>query len=379
MIRAKEWSVAYDRDSWRKFNVLHVYEQMTKFCDQYGFDAKAIKERLALLSLDERDNALGAQLQQDVIIPGLERIAAAFYSELLRHPQIQHFLDNDALIHSLQRTQKNYLLNLGVEFHTCEYFDERLRVGLAHARVGIPLSLYVCSYRLMAQLIHDAFPEQLMANRAASAKLSAFVQKITTLDMTLAIETYHLSQMSHLERSLENLKQEEHQLRHKANTDDLTGLANHAYVVADLNQALDEAQQDALPLCLVMADLDHFKSINDTHGHLAGDGVLREVASRLRAAVRDVDRVGRYGGEEFMAIFKNTPLATAQEVAERVRARVASTPIKLQNISVEITISVGLAQLNAGDSINTLIERADNALYAAKKLGRNRVVVADFP
>jgi len=254
---------------------------MAKYCEQYGFDAKAINERLALLGLDERDNALGAQLQQDVIIPGLERIATSFYDELLRHPQMRHFLDNDELIQSLQRTQKNYLRNLGVEFHTCEYFDERLRVGLAHARVGIPLSLYVCAYRLMAQLIYDAFPERLMAEREPREKLAEFVRKITTLDMTLAIETYHLSQMNHLEKSLENLKEEENQLRKKADTDALTGLANHAYVVAALTQALDESRRSATPLCLVMADLDHFKSINDTHGHLAGDGVLREVASRL--------------------------------------------------------------------------------------------------
>lgn len=352
---------------------------MAKYCEQYGFDAKAIQERLALLGLDERDNALGAQLQQDVIIPGLERIAASFYGELLRHPQMRHFLDNDALIHNLQRTQKNYLLNLGVEFHTCEYFDERLRVGLAHARVGIPLSLYVCAYRLMAQLIHDAFPEALMVDREQREKLAAFVRKITTLDMTLAIETYHLSQLNHLEKSLEHLKEEENRLRSKANTDALTGLANHAYVVAALGQALDEARRETTPLCLVMADLDYFKNINDTHGHLAGDGVLREVASRLRAAVRDVDVVGRYGGEEFLVIFQNTPLETAQEVAERVRARVAGTPIKLQNLSVDITISVGLATLRSGDSISTLIERADHALYTAKNQGRNRVIVAETP
>jgi len=349
---------------------------MTKYCDQFGFTADAIKARLALLGLNARDNALAEQLQREVIVPELERIVAAFYAELVRHPQMRHFLDNDALIESLKRTQKNYLLDLGVAFDTGAYFDERLRVGLAHARVGIPLSLYVCAYRLLAQIINDAFPSHLMQDDAAREKLAAFVRKIVTLDMSLAIETYHLSQMHHLEKSLENLKQEEDQLRHLANTDALTGLANHANVVSVLTTAVEQAQCDATPLCLVMADLDFFKRINDTYGHLVGDGVLREVAARLRAAVRDVDVVGRYGGEEFMVIFQNTARATAQEIAERVCARVASTPIKLQSLAIDITISVGLAEMSAADTVNSLMDRADHALYLAKDRGRNRVVVA---
>ncbi len=349
---------------------------MTNYCDQFGFTADAIKARLALLELDAHDQALGEQLQHEVIVPELERIAAAFYEELLQHPQMRRFLNSDALIESLKHTQKNYLLNLGVEFHTKEYFDERLRVGVAHARVGIPLSLYVCAYRLLAQIIHDAFPLHVSQDHAAREKLSAFVRKITMLDMSLAIDTYHLSQMKHLENSLENLKQEEDQLRHLANTDELTGLANHANVISVLTTALDQAHRDNTPLCVVMADLDYFKNVNDTHGHLVGDGVLREVAARLRAAVRDVDLVGRYGGEEFMVVFHKTPMVTAQEIAERVRARVAGTPVNLQNVVIDITISLGLAHVHKDDDVASLIARADAALYDAKGQGRNRVIIA---
>ncbi len=349
---------------------------MTNYCDQFGFTADAIKARLALLELDAHDQALGEQLQHEVIVPELERIAAAFYEELLQHPQMRRFLNSDALIESLKHTQKNYLLNLGIAFHTKEYFDERLRVGVAHARVGIPLSLYVCAYRLLAQIIHDAFPPHVSQDHAAREKLSAFVRKITTLDMSLAIDTYHLSQMKHLEKSLESLKQEEEQLRHLAQTDELTGLANHAQVISVLTAALDQARRQATPLCVVMADLDHFKFINDTHGHLVGDGVLREVAARLRAAVRDADVVGRYGGEEFMVVFHNTPLSTAQEISERVCLRVASSPINVQSHTVDITISLGLAHARTDEDVATLIQRADAALYAAKGQGRNRVIVA---
>jgi diguanylate cyclase (GGDEF)-like protein len=350
-----------------------------KYCEQYGFDAEGIRARLSLLNLGPGDHALGRQLQDDVIRPNLEWIAETFYAELLRQPPMRRYLDNDALVTKLKHTQKNYLLGLGVDFDQPAYFEERLRVGLAHARVGIPLNLYVCAYRLLTQLVHDSFPATLRADADLCKALGAFVLKIATLDMSLAIETYHRARLSDLEQSIETLREEEGQLRRLATTDALTGLANHAYVVSVLARALEDARVDRAPLCLVMADLDHFKQINDTYGHLVGDGVLREVAARLRAAVRDVDVVGRYGGEEFMVVFYNTSLATAHEISERVRARVGGTPVKVQNLTIGITISVGLAQALPVDGVNTLMKRADGALYSAKERGRNRVVIADHP
>lgn len=350
---------------------------MLKYCQQYGFDDDGIRERLALLALAAGDLDTGQRIHDSTITPWLDDIVDGFYAEILRHAAIRRFLDNPELIASLKLTQKKYLVSLGLRFDRPEYFEERLRVGLAHARVGIPLNLYLCAYRVMAQLIEDALPEDIRGEPAAFHDAVKFIRKITTLDMSLAIDTYHLSRVRDLEVSLETLKEEEHHLRHLAETDALTGLANRAMLEQALGNALSSTRLDGSSLCVLLADLDHFKRINDLHGHLVGDGVLREVGARMRSAVRDVDFVGRYGGEEFMVILAKTPLETAQEIAERIRERVAGSPIKVHSVVVGITISLGLAVMRGGDTADALVERADLGLYAAKTQGRDRVVVTD--
>jgi diguanylate cyclase (GGDEF)-like protein len=125
-----------------------------------------------------------------------------------------------------------------------------------------------------------------------------------------------------------------------------------------------------------MADLDHFKEINDTLGHLVGDRVLKEVAHRIATSVRDKDLIGRYGGEEFLLIFPATSLRVAKQVAERIRRHVGSTPIHLPEHSIPITISIGLTYFNRADTLESLLQRADSAMYAAKQAGRDCVTVA---
>jgi two-component system cell cycle response regulator len=346
-----------------------------RFCTKYGFDGHGIKSRLALLDLQPTDHPTSQQLQKDVIVPNVNKIVTAFYDFLLGQPETKQILDNERLIGHLKETQKDYLLSLGVKFDKAAYFDNRLRVGLAHSKVGIPLSLYLCAYRQLTQIIFDHFPPQLRNQVQRCHEMQAFLLKITTLDMSLAIETYHLARMNDLETSLERLKKEENLLRHLAKTDDLTGLAKRSHVVAILERALEDRLLVDSSLCLVMADLDRFKDINDTYGHLIGDGVLREVAARLRAAVREVDIVGRYGGEEFIIFFSDTSLETAYEIAERIRGRIGATSINLQGIEIKTTISLGLCSAQKDDDVNLFIERADSALYEAKRKGRNRVVV----
>ncbi len=126
-----------------------------------------------------------------------------------------------------------------------------------------------------------------------------------------------------------------------------------------------------------MLDIDYFKSINDTHGHDAGDDVLREFAIRVRKSIRGIDLACRYGGEEFVIIMPETDMAVATIVAERLRRRIASEafPISQGAGAIEVTISIGIATLDtADDNAATILKRADQALYRAKRDGRNRVV-----
>jgi diguanylate cyclase (GGDEF)-like protein len=275
------------------------------------------------------------------------------------------------LIQQLKQTQRAYLLSLGIGFDQPAYFEERLRIGMAHAWVGVPISLYQCAYRALSQLILDVLPAGDEPQRQA---LTAFVLKITTLDMTLAIETYHASQLSHLEDEVARVHYRADQLHRKAVTDALTGLLNHENVFLSLEAAISEAQHSHQPLSVLMADLDYFKRVNDSYGHLVGDGVLQEVAARILASLRAPDRVGRYGGEEFLIILANTDTKTALQVAERIRARIAASPINTHGQQVSITISVGVTTLRAEDDFHAVLKRADEALYHAKGEGRDRVV-----
>ncbi|MGI9382393.1 MAG: PleD family two-component system response regulator [Methyloligellaceae bacterium] len=160
-------------------------------------------------------------------------------------------------------------------------------------------------------------------------------------------------------------------------TDGLTGLHNRRYMESHLQTLVEEAAQRGKPLSLMIADIDFFKSVNDTFGHDVGDVVLKEFAARVRQYTRGIDLACRYGGEEFVVVMPDTDLAKAYVVAERMRQCVAGQPFEIdgQNKMLEITASVGVACLeHPDDTPETVLKRADQALYCAKKDGRNRVV-----
>jgi len=159
-------------------------------------------------------------------------------------------------------------------------------------------------------------------------------------------------------------------------TDALTGLYNRRYMESHLSALVEQAASRGKPLTALVLDIDYFKSINDTHGHDAGDDVLREFAVRIRKSIRGIDLACRFGGEEFVVVMPETDLAVATMVAERLRRRIASEPFPIQQgaRSIEVTISIGIAALGSADNAATVLKRADQALYRAKRDGRNRVV-----
>lgn len=162
----------------------------------------------------------------------------------------------------------------------------------------------------------------------------------------------------------------------QAQTDSLTGLYNHRYFFELAKKEISRAQRYKHSLTVVMVDIDHFKYINDTFGHPAGDQVLIAIANVCRKLFRNIDIVGRYGGEEFSILLPETPIETATEVAERFRYTIEKTIISYHRRHFSVTVSLGLAALrNDCTSITRLIERADTALYHAKAQGRNRVVL----
>ena len=201
---------------------------------------------------------------------------------------------------------------------------------------------------------------------AIAAETTAIAEQQTRLQSQLLDSSQQLAEMR---VSLDTARRE-------AMTDGLTGIANRKAFDAALNEASREAAQETLPLSLLMVDIDHFKSFNDTHGHLVGDHVLRLVAKMLTECIKGRDTAARFGGEEFAIILPRTGLDNALKVAEQIRVNVGSRQIVNRSKGASygtVTLSVGAAEFRPGESLADLIRRADAALYTAKRTGRNRV------
>jgi diguanylate cyclase (GGDEF)-like protein/PAS domain S-box-containing protein len=192
--------------------------------------------------------------------------------------------------------------------------------------------------------------------RAASGRVVAVVQSFRNIaDKVAALEQV---------KELEDL----------AYLDPLTGIANRRFLERSINARLDESRRHGWNLGLMMIDVDHFKAINDTYGHDAGDQVLRMVAETLRGATRSYDLLGRWGGEEFVVVLTNTSARDLADIAERYRALVERSDLLTDGHRLQATISIGATLVDVErDSLSTLLARADRLLYTSKDDGRNRV------
>jgi diguanylate cyclase len=195
-------------------------------------------------------------------------------------------------------------------------------------------------------------------NRALEARLISSKQEITQLQINLEA------------------------VRNESMTDPLTTLANRKFFDEALARSLSDAATTTEPLSLMLTDVDHFKQFNDTHGHLTGDQVLRLVAMSVKQNVKGQDIAARYGGEEFAIVLPRTSLREANAVADQIRRAVMSKELMKRSTGEHlgrVTVSIGVATHRRGDSVNSLIERADCCLYAAKRNGRNRVICETDP
>jgi diguanylate cyclase len=219
---------------------------------------------------------------------------------------------------------------------------------------------------------------QKLAGAESSDQLKTIIESLVASTREMRETNKTLEDRLQLSKTeIGNLQQSLDAIRAESLTDPLTGLGNRKYFDRSIERAVEHALASSEPLSLLMFDIDHFKSFNDSYGHLTGDQVLRLVALSLKQTIKGQDITARYGGEEFAVVLPDTGLRQALTVADHIRRAVMAKELKKKStgeILGRVTISVGVSILKPGDDTDSLIERADACLYAAKRNGRNRVI-----
>jgi diguanylate cyclase (GGDEF)-like protein len=164
-----------------------------------------------------------------------------------------------------------------------------------------------------------------------------------------------------------------HDLLEQSRTDPLTGVLNRRAILSQIESELNRSERTDNPSSLALLDIDHFKAINDTYGHLAGDAVLKECVRRIGKIMRSYDSLGRLGGEEFLMLFPGTSESQALAICERIRGVIGEEPVVFKGVAISLTVSQGVVTANTKSSVDEIIDRVDQAMYRAKRNGRNRV------
>jgi len=198
------------------------------------------------------------------------------------------------------------------------------------------------------------------------------------LESRVEQRTAELAQINRrLREEIEERKRVEKQLHRLATTDPLTGAYNRRHFFNLAEQEFNHSDRYENQISIILVDVDHFKEINDTYGHVAGDQLLQTIAKRFLCNLRQMDIFGRYGGDEFVILLPETDLDQARMAGERLHKVVTQTPIETSRGIIRLQISMGVASLNNSDDMEKLLIKTDQALYAAKEAGRNRVTVCD--
>jgi diguanylate cyclase (GGDEF)-like protein len=226
------------------------------------------------------------------------------------------------------------------------------------------LRLKAATIRLAAQ---ESIMEEREFYRQAVRQEEALTVKLLDRQMNLR------ENMVDLEQKKLGLETENKRLEAAARYDILTGLLNRQSLEARMVLETRKATQNETALCALMLDIDHFKLVNDSYGHVVGDEVLRVVGKALRKCLRREDYAGRYGGEEFFVILPGSMKQTARAVAERIRSSIEATFLEARDARISVTVSIGLAEFQKSEPVIAWIERADAAMYRAKQAGRNQV------
>lgn len=340
-----------------------------------GFTDSDIRERLEYLQLSEGEFETLRQFH-DLTDGEVSEIVGKFYEHLVKFPDVADMVGDELVLKKLLRTLQQHLLSLGTDAHEPSYFEKRHKIGVVHEALGLSLQSYLGAYSCIFNQYAKSLQNQPDLTPEALVQMLTTLFKIISLDTIIVTESYYDATTNRLGTLLSELGAAQDKLEELSRTDDLTKLSNRRYFFESVEVELSRCERHDRGFVLMMLDLDHFKNLNDTHGHQCGDEVLRCVAKVVRETLRPMDLVGRYGGEEFAIGLVESDIKTAVNIADRLRQRISETPVKYGDIAVTVSASIGVAALGKDEELENLVRRADAALYDAKAQGRNRVALA---
>ena len=326
-----------------------------------------IQERKRLLGLTPELLALLAGCRH-TILPQLDTIIEAFYAGQLEIPEIRKSIRDAETLSRLKGAMRGYIAALFSGDYGERYVNSRLRIRVIHARIGVKPMLYVASVHQLEYLLMER-----LAAVGTSPQVAVALAKILLFDLVLVFDTYIQGLVDEVTaakdevaadaRSLERTVAERTAaLKRLAQTDDLTGLKNRRAMIAALADEILRIRSRRGSFAVAFLDVDKFKQVNDTAGHLAGDRVLQNVARAFQAGVPDPEHVFRYGGDEFVAIFPMPHAASAAEAAARIKAQIEA------QLEERVTVSVGCTYVAHNDvpPLEEILTSIDREMYRHK-------------
>jgi diguanylate cyclase (GGDEF)-like protein len=343
-----------------------AHHSVEKVFDDLRRGPFALPEERALIQVAREEWQQGRQLSDALFATPRPSLDHTFVHEIERaHAHHNRALETLDQVHALGQQEMNAQLAYAISLRR----KTLLGAGFVFvAGLGIAVTVGMALARSVLTPLREL---ERSAERFGTGDLSSRVQPIGHDELAQLAGTFNTM--------ADKLEQSQALLRELSTHDSLTGLLNYRELHRQLADEAERSLRYGRPFALFMLDVDHFKGINDTYGHLAGDRALRALAALIRGEVRPTDLVARYGGEEFVLVLPETAGPGAMTLAERLRARVASYALAVAaDHTISVTVSIGVASYPDGaNSVQKLLSAADQALYAAKSAGRNRVCRGD--
>jgi len=338
-----------------------------------------ITRRLDLLNLDINILSILSK-HRKIIVDNIDIIVTDFYQRQTEIDEISLLIGDAETLNRLRGAQKHYVLDLFAGNYGSEYVNNRLRIGLVHKRIGVEPKLYISAVVTLKECISNVL-ESILTDKEELKTTLDVLNRLINFDTTLVFDTYIGSLVGEIEtakKRTEIYAQEleikvalrTKQLEEQAKRDPLTGLFNHRAFQESLHRELSLAKRRKGDLALVYIDVDKFKKLNDLHGHLYGDEILKTIARVFFDKLRQTDIPCRYGGDEFCIILPDCEQSQAQEVCEKIFA-------ELKRCKVACSLSVGIHNFNYDNdmSADEFIHLADQKMYEAKKIEGNSICI----